>query len=86
MGSKKIKPCPFCGGEAIAKYHKTKTIITPLGNEAPIPEGRGYWTIGCKTYDCIMYYNEFKNEPRLIFCDGSKKFMIDRWNRRAEQA
>lgn len=79
-----LKNCPFCGGKAVAKYRRTKTVITPLGNEAKIPIGTGYWTIGCTTYDCILYYQEFSNTPRLMFVSGSKAEMISKWNRRAD--
>ena len=86
MKKEELKPCPFCGGKARLRYIRTRTVIAPLGNVAPIPKGRGYWTIGCDTYDCILYFQPFSNRPRLMFCDGSKSFMIDRWNRRAEGA
>ena len=79
-----IKDCPFCGGKAVAKYRRTKTVITPLGNEAKIPIGTGYWTIGCTTCDCILYYQEFSNTPRLMFVSKSKEEMIRKWNRRED--
>lgn len=81
-----LKPCPFCGGEAVLKYHKGLKCVNPINGEDDRVKTitKGYWLIGCKTPDCILGYDEYKNSARLMFTSGSKQFAAERWNRRAD--
>lgn len=82
---KNLKPCPFCGGEAVLKYHKGKTVTTQEGDKMKIDNIKGWWAMGCKTFDCILYYDDISRTARLIFKEGSKKLATERWNRRTEE-
>ena len=81
-GRNKLKPCPFCGGKARIVYKRGRTVTNPLGEIKKIPVGGGFYTIGCETFDCILYYSDITNQARLMFTAKTKDLIIKRWNRR----
>ena len=81
----KLKPCPFCGGKARIVYKRGRTFTNALGELKKVPVEGGFYTVGCKTIDCILYYSEMANQPRLMFAASSKDIIIERWNRRPSE-
>lgn len=82
MSKKKLKPCPFCGGECLLTYHRGSKVYTEQFEPMELPYDRGYYSIGCSTPDCILYYDEDSKQGKLFFKYGSKDEAIKRWNRR----
>lgn len=67
MKSKKIKPCPFCGGEATLR----RDVRYPRPKCNPIQA----WEVICKNHKCCVY----DADTRYFF---SKKAAISAWNDR----
>ncbi|MBQ8319467.1 MAG: Lar family restriction alleviation protein [Clostridia bacterium] len=65
--SKKIKPCPFCGGEA--------TLRRDVRYPRPKCNPRQAWEVICKNHKCCVY----DADTRYFF---SKKAAISAWNDR----
>lgn len=72
-----LKPCPFCGSEAI------------LASSVHLRMRRGrkrvkglFWYIGCTDPECILYLDEGLKKSRLIFRSVNREFVVRRWNRR----
>ena len=81
----KLKPCPFCGGKARIVYKRVGTYTNAFGEIKKTSLKGGYYAVGCETIDCILYYSEIANQPRLMFTAGSKDLIIERWNRRPSE-
>ena len=52
--SEKLKPCPFCGGEAYTEGHKVE-----------LQEGFGFWFVSCKN-QCGALVGYFPTEEMAI--------------------
>lgn len=84
-GRNKLKPCPFCGGKARIVYKRSRTYTNAFGETKKTRLEGGYYTVGCETLDCILYYSVINNQPRLMFVASSKDIIIERWNRRPSE-
>ena len=63
----KLKPCPFCGGEARLQ----KDIRYPR----PKREPKEAWEVVCDNWDCPIYHADTRYSL-------SEKEAIKKWNRR----
>ena len=75
--SEKLKPCPFCGSDAVV----SKAVMF----SRPFKKGKSkgpFYYIGCSDPDCILYNNG--RRARLIFRTRNNGYMERRWNRRVE--
>ena len=75
-----LKPCPFCGGEAV--LFRSKKVYN--GSDEAVSSEKEHWAIGCETFDCILYADAEQSCSRLFFRPEAKQVAIDRWNRRAK--
>lgn len=74
--SEKIKPCLFCGENAITfhiPHNEEKENVQHPKWEWNYP---GMWVIGCDTEMCMGNINHFT----MVFAD--EKSAIDTWNKR----
>lgn len=88
MSEEKLKPCPFCGGEAeVASDEYRQEYINPLFGSVTMPAASKAWAyctkcgamgrvVRDKDYDG---YKDLKREERL------KKQAIEAWNRRYKE-
>ena len=73
-----LKPCPFCGSEAVISSSVRWVKSTWKKRKA-----RGvYYCIGCTDPDCILYLDAKAKRARLMFSTRSEGLAIRRWNRR----
>lgn len=81
MDEIKLKPCPFCGGEAV--YIIDKNYIRCTAHE---------WQFGIKCTNCMVELpvRDFivtvgmKSNGEIVFTKDDRKKAADMWNRRAE--
>lgn len=68
MTEQKLKPCPFCGGEAYARFVKDKGAF-------------GYTSVECKKCGAVPYvhmaYNNLSKEEAVMG-------VVEAWNRRVK--
>ena len=76
----KLKPCPFCGGEAVLFQIPYNTTAELQKHPKWFWNNPGLWTIGCDTDMCIANYNH----AMMLFLNS--KQAIEAWNRRAERS
>lgn len=72
--TEKLKPCPFCGGEA--KHNGGGCSVF----------GRMWWTVGCEDCDVWMSDPEVwdKTRPGMLDPLFPPKICFTKWNRRVE--
>ena len=77
MSEIKLKPCPFCGGEAwtfhIPENNEYETKLHEWIWRTP-----GRWLVGCDTQLCMLNIN---NMPETF---ASEQEAAEAWNKRAE--
>ena len=77
-----LKPCPFCGGNAIisvvdrAKANGDGLVLKNL----PVM----FVLIGCTTPGCILHLDVPNRKGSLFFGFGSKEEAAEKWNRRQQ--
>lgn len=76
MTETKLKPCPFCGGEAwtfhVPENDENETKLLEWIWRTP-----GRWLVGCDTQLCMLNIN---NMPETF---ASEQEAAEAWNRRA---
>ena len=65
--TKKLKPCPFCGGEAYARFQRTKGVF-------------GYASVECRKCGAVPYVHSLYS---LQDEDKAIEGVVEAWNRRA---
>lgn len=80
MSEVKLKPCPFCGGEATtSKYGK----IFCTGDKNKPYKYISYFLVGCENEECKGYKGTPDNDPLYI---RSKKKAVTIWNCRISES
>ncbi|MEP2955558.1 MAG: Lar family restriction alleviation protein [Sulfitobacter sp.] len=76
MNNHDLKPCPFCGGDAVTNEGGSSTY------------GRFWWTVGCVDCDIFMSDPEVWDPHRPGMLDPAypPQFCFDQWNTRAQEA
>ena len=82
----KLKPCPFCGGNAVMQTISRAQAIksNPDKKEALMTYPEKFIRMGCETEDCILYYDTEKGLIKLGFHTGHEREAIKKWNRRTD--
>lgn len=84
---KKLKPCPFCGGNAVMEKIRRSDMLKKYPDKAEVLATYpfSWWRMGCDTPDCILYFDTGNGTVRLGFHATAKKQAIERWNRRPKK-
>lgn len=77
MSEQKLKPCPFCGGEAKTFHIPENTEEENAAHPLWTWKHSGMFAIGCDTGMC---YGNINNVPMLF---QNEELAIEMWNRRA---
>lgn len=78
MDKIKLKPCPFCGGEAT--YTGGNNIIRVMNDGGIVDFDGEYWPVRIVCKSCLASTNEFYAENDDKNYEDAEKA----WNRRAE--
>ena len=83
----KLKPCPFCGGEAKIRRCKSDYGFRSDGDEDGVKTLTDSWTVECENQCCRLPIEKSKiyqdcNGDVVIERNGAK-IVVDIWNRRA---
>ena len=80
--NEKLKPCPFCGGEAMMKYLDMGQAMARNNGQIPSTYGRSEaWGayVGCTNWGCPGY-----GDPLTVDVVYSEAAAIAAWNRRSK--
>ena len=78
MSEIKLKPCPFCGGNADLFHIPENTIEEVWEHPKWLWNNPGMWVVGCDTDNCIGCLHHFS----MIF--PTEEMAVKSWNRRAK--
>ena len=86
----KLKPCPFCGGEARLRRCYSDIGLTKDGDGRDIKTLADSWTVECKNQCCRIPVEKSKiyqsDDGDVVIERNGAAIVIDRWNGRKENS